>query len=154
MDNKQKIVIAVLIAVVLLFVVALAVQSQGDEGDASSASANREGLLGSLGGDPAAVRLDELAGDCQRNGTAIVVQGSCGLQVQRSDERMRLVRLRNTGQALDVSAPAPEEAEFDIETELEPNEEVAIAVDKDGATIEFGCGFGQTCTLTLVGGAQ
>lgn len=153
MDNRQKVVIGVLVAVVLLFVVAVVVQTQSDEGDAGAVSSDREGLLQSIGGDPAAVRLDELSGDCVRPNGTLIVQGSCDLEVAASDQRMRLVRLR-TLQAISISAPAPEEADFDIEDDLEPGKEVEIAVDRDGAEIELNCGFGNTCTLTVLGGGQ
>jgi hypothetical protein len=158
MDNKQKVMIAVLVAVVLLFVVAIAVGTQSGEGDAKGASEDRDGLLASLGGDPATVPPDQLGGDCERQGTTLVVEGSCDLDVPAADDRMRLVRLRVQQGSVDVSAPAPEDADFDIEKELPDDEgkaDVAIAVDREGTTIDLNCiGLGQTCTVVLLGADQ
>lgn len=152
MDNKQKVLIAVLVAVVVLFVVAIAVRGgSGGEGDAGEVSSDRDSFLARLGGDPAAVRPEEIGGNCGRSGTQITVNGSCDLEVGPSDQRMRVVRLR-TADEIDVEAPAPEDADFDIEKELEPGDEVAIAVDSEGASIDLDCGLGRTCNLTLLGG--
>lgn len=151
MDNKQKVLIAVLVAVVALFVVAIAIRGgSGGEGDASAVSSDRDGLLARLGGDPAAVRPEEIGGDCGRQGLQVVVNGSCDLRVGPSEQRMRVVRLR-TAADIDVTAPAPEDADFEIEKELAAGDEVAVAVDSGGASIELDCGFNQQCTLTLLG---
>lgn len=150
MDSKQKVVIAVLVAVVVLFVVALAVRPGGGEGDASTIGS---GLLGSLGGDPAAVPANELTGSCGRQADLIQVTGSCELRVPPSTDRMRLVRLR-TNNNIKVTAPAPGDADLEIKKDLKAGEEVSIAVDSDGAEIGLDCraGFGQTCTLVVLGG--
>lgn len=150
MDSKQKSVIAVLAAVVVLFVVALAVRPGGGEGDASAIGSDRGGVFGSFGGDPAAVPADELTGSCGRQADTIQVAGSCELRVRPSEDRMRLVRLR-TNDDIEVTAPAPGDADLEIEKELEAGEEVSVAVDSGGAEIGLGCGFGQTCTLVVLG---
>jgi hypothetical protein len=149
MDSKQKVVIVALAAVVILFVVALAVQSGGEEGDASSIGSGPGGLLGSFGGSPAAVPASELTGSCGRQASTIRVEGSCELRVRPSEDRMRLVRLR-TNDEIDVTAPAPGDADFDIDKELDAGQEVSVAVDAGGAEIHLGCGFGKTCTLVVL----
>lgn len=151
MDNRQKAVIVVLVAVMLLFVVAVVVQTTSDDGNAATSSEDREGLLQSLSGDPAAVRLDDLRG-CQRQGDTLIVETACDLDVLPSDDRMRLLRL-HAQDPIGVTAPAPDEANFKIEKELAAGDEVAVAVDRDGAEIELACGFGQTCVV-LIGGGQ
>src|SRR5215204_123766 len=95
MDNKQKVLIVVLVGIVVLFVVAIAIRAgSGGEGDAGAVSADRDSFLGRLGGDPAAVPPDEIGGSCGRTGSQITVNVSCDLEIGPSEERMRLVRLR------------------------------------------------------------
>ena len=150
MDSKQKVVIAVLVAVVVLFVVALAVRPGGGEGDAGAIGSDGGGLLGSFGGNPAAVPANELTGSCGRQANMILVEGSCELEIRPSEDRMRLVRLR-TNDEIEVSAPAPGDADLEIEKELKDGEEVSIAVDSGGAEINLNCGLGRTCALVVLG---
>jgi hypothetical protein len=152
MDNQQKAGIGVLVAALLFFVVAVALQTRSEAGDASTASTGRHGPLASLGRDSATVRLDELGGTCQRKDRAVVVEGSCALEVAASGERLRRVRLR-TGQKVSIRAPAPER-DFDITDVLEPGRNVTIAVDRDGARITLDCGDGPACTLEVLAAAE
>jgi hypothetical protein len=93
----------------------------------------------------------------------LTVSGSCDLTVAASDQRIRLVRLIS-GDALSITAPAPEGDVDDIESDVDPGDEVTIAVGADGAgdptaedpkdEIEIDCpGIASTCTVRVLSGS-
>ncbi|MGH3450254.1 MAG: hypothetical protein ACRDQW_05895 [Haloechinothrix sp.] len=153
MSGAQKAGIAALVAVVVLFVVAVVLSAGSEQGDAS---AEQDGALGTLldrFGDPAAAGPRELSGSCLQPTGTLLVQGSCALLVAPSEQRMRLVRLRAGEQSITVSAPAPEDADFTVRKRVKPGEEVGVAVDSGGAVISLRCqGFGRLCEPELVQG--
>ena len=88
--------------------------------------------------------------------------GECEITVTRSDERIRLVRLRGD-RPLDVTAPAPEGDLDEIESEVDPGKEITIPVGPNGAgddtaddprdPIELDCiGVNATCTVAVLNG--
>ena len=164
MNKPVLIVIVVLVAVVVLFAVGVGAGVRGDQGSASeqgdSALLDR---LGALAGAAADADLADITADCEGLGDTppvLTFTGSCDLTVARSDERIRLVRLRSA-QPLTITAPAPEGDLDDIESDVDPGEEVKIAVGPDGAgdpraedekdEIEIDCpGLNTTCNVLVL----
>lgn len=148
---STKVVIAVLVGVVVLFVVAVVLGAGQDDGDAS---AEQEGPVGSLldsakgqGDAP----LSQLSGPCAQPGGVLVVQNGCELRVAADDERLRTVRLTAQVNAVTVAAPAPDpegESERVLRKTLEQGEQLTVAVGPDGAVVALAC---FSCQL-LVGG--
>lgn len=165
MSKPVLIVVVVLAAIVVLFAVGVGAGIRGDQGNAGDEGGNPLlERLGSLAGETADVDLDELSAGCPDLGAtppALTFSGSCELVVARSDERIRLLRLVSN-QGIVVTAPAPEGDVDDIESDVDPGEEVKIAVGSNGAgderaddekaPIEIGCiGLG-TCTVAVLSG--
>lgn len=153
---STKVVIAVLIGVVVLFVVAVVLGAGQPDGDASAEE--QEGPVGSLldsakgqGDAP----LSQLSGPCLQPGGLVVVQFGCELRVAPADERLRTVRLTVQNGTVTVAAPAPDpegESERELRKTLElgkqDSEQLTVAVGPDGAVIALSC---SSCQL-LVGG--
>lgn len=142
----KKAFIAVLIAVVVLFVVFVAVGTGQRDGDAGAPPG---GLLGSLmksASGQSEVPLRDLSGDCLKPGGVLVVQGGCALKVQAGGDGLRTVRLTATQGTVDVSAPLPDpkggsdrRVGKNLSAGNEDDEDINVAVGKDGAVISLEC---------------
>jgi hypothetical protein len=148
---NTKVVIAVLVGVVVLFVVAVVIGGRDRDGDAS---ARQEGPLGSLlesAEGQSDVPVSELSGPCLQPGGLLAVQNGCALQVAASDERLRTVRLTVLANDVTVSAPAPDpegESQRELKKTLGLNEKLTVAIGPDGAVIALSC---FSCQLRLGG---
>lgn len=151
---STKVVIAVLVGVVVLFVVAVVIGGRDRDGDAS---AKQKGPLGSLlesAEGQSDVPVSQLSGPCLQPGGLLAVQNGCGLRVAASDERLRTVRLTVLANEVTVSAPAPDpdgESERVLRKTLGPNEQLTVAVGPDGAVIALSCVSSFSCQLRLGG---
>lgn len=138
----KKAFVAVLIAVVVLFVVFVAVGTRQRDGDAGTAP---NGLLGRLMKSAAGgteVPLRELSADCLKPGGALVVQAGCALKVSGGGDGLRTVRLKATDGSVKVSAPLPDPKGGPtrmVTKELDDGEDISVAVGKDGAVITLDC---------------
>ncbi|BBZ58064.1 hypothetical protein [Mycolicibacterium phocaicum] len=138
----KKAFIAVLIAVVVLFVVFVAVGTRQRDGDAGAAP---DGLLGRLMKSAAGgteVPLRELKADCLKPGGVLVVQASCELKVPGGGDGLRTVRLTATDGSVGVSAPLPDPKGGRVRTvgkDLSKGDDINVAVGKDGAVITLRC---------------
>jgi hypothetical protein len=160
------VVILVLAAIVILFAVGIGAGIGGDQG---SARDNRSGLLDRLGGvagDAADADIASMKASCpglDQSLPVLTFTGSCSLTVAKSGTRIRLVRLQSA-QPLTVSAPAPEGDLDDIESDVDPQDVVKVAVGRNGAgdstakdekgEIDIGCraGIGTSCAVQVLNG--
>ncbi|MGH3520313.1 MAG: hypothetical protein ACRDQ7_23600 [Haloechinothrix sp.] len=153
MSTGQKALLAGLVAVVVLFVVAVGAGANNDQGDAE---ADQGGLVGALldrFGESGEVGPGDLAGSCVRPDGSLVVQNLCAVEVAPGTQRMRLLRLRSN-RPIAVSAPAPGEATFMMNKTFGAGELIEVAVDADRAQIVLNCGIGAVCVLVLDAGAS
>lgn len=151
MSTGQKALLAGLVAIVVLFVIAVGAGAGNERGDAG---ADQGGLVGSLldrFGDSGGVEPGELNGACVRPDGTLVVQDPCVVEVAPSAQRMRMLRLRSN-RPVTVSASAPGEADFTMNKTFRAEDLIEVAVDSDRARIVLVCGFGGVCVLTLAGG--
>ena len=138
----KKAFVAVLIAVVVLFVVFVAVGTRQRDGDAGKAP---DGLLGRLMTSAAGgteVPLRELKADCLKPGGVLVVQSGCALKVPGGGDGLRTVRLTATDGSVGISAPLPDPKGGPTRTvskKLDDGEDISVAVGKDGAVISLSC---------------
>ncbi len=135
MSTGQKVALAVLVLLVLGFVVAVVLPGRLGAGTGSAAESAR--LAGEMATAPVAVDRSELTADCFQGDQLVFVDG-CTLTVGPSTQSMRILRLRPDRQ-VDLEAPAPRLDDFTIEAELEPGQEIPIAVDERGAEIALDC---------------
>lgn len=156
----KKLLIGALVAVVVLFVVAVGFGTTAEEGDAGGDQDGPVGALLDRFRNQSAVAPDELSGECvpdtgpavpQSDGV-LTVSGSCALRVGVSENRIRLLRLS----ALDpivVSALTPGENPREVKSRLPKGDktDLEVAVEKEGTTVAVFCaGFGP-CRLQLRG---
>lgn len=152
-----KVVIAMLVAVVALFVVAVVVGSRDRDGDAG---ADQKGPIGSLIEDfrgRSEVPLDQLTTSCGQQDAVLIVNGACRLRVPPAEEQIRTVRLTPLNAVLRVDAPVPDpEDDGDPErasTSVDPADpdedkrRLTVAVGPRGAFIELSC----LCQLRIGG---
>ncbi|TDK86702.1 MULTISPECIES: hypothetical protein [Mycobacteriaceae] len=143
--------IAVLIAVVVLFVAFVAVGTQQRDGDASAAPGGLLGRLMKSASGQSEVPLRDLSADCLKPGGVLVVQAGCKLKVPAGGDGLRTVRLAATQGSVEVSAPLPDPKggpPRTVSKELTAGKDVNVAVGKDGAVISLSC---LSCKLRIGG---
>jgi hypothetical protein len=151
MSGRQKLVLALVgVALVLLFVAAMANPSGSGQGRPGASPSGVVGLLGRVAGDAGAVPAADVSAPCaQAAGVFKVAFGGCVLTVASGGRGLRTVRLR-ADRALTVRSKAPRN-DFTVTDTLAPGEVARVAVDEQGGAIGLSCG-AATCTVTLVGG--
>lgn len=153
----KKLLIGALVAVVVLFVVAVGFGTTAEEGDASGDQKGPVGALLDRFRNQSAVAADELSGECVRDtgpppDGVLTVSGSCALRVAESEDRIRLLRLS----ALDpivVSALTPGENPREVKSRLPKGDkaDLEVAVEEEGTTVAVFCAGFRPCRLQLRG---
>ena len=171
---STKVAIAVVVAVVALFVAALALSDRRGEGDLDDlrtgddndeASGDEDGFPANLSrrlASSAAVDRSDLTIGCLDPDDAdrLLFTGSCEIVVAGSSERMRLLRLR-TSSDIEVEAPAPEGEDdeddganenYMIEADFDAGEEITLAIGRERTLVTLGCrnGISSECLVRLV----
>lgn len=146
MSTGQKVAIGVLVLLTLCFVVAVILPGRitGTGRPDDDQLAPFRALLQ----NPAAVEPGDLSATCLLQGDRLIFTGDCTLTVDPSDAPLRLLRLR-PDKEIEIEAPAPQTDDFTIEAELEPKQEIQIAIDNSGAKIELDCDAGN-CTVQVL----
>ena len=141
MTRAGKVTIVVLVVIAALFAAAIVAGGGRGEGSAGDEDNGFVGRLADLAGDPAAVAPDDIATGCRSDAdpTLLVFSGGCDIDV-RGQEGLRVLQL-STEQALTVEAPSPE-GDADIEADVDPGDEIAVAVGEEDTTVELSCGAG------------
>lgn len=154
MSTSQKVALAVLILIGLCFAAAVVLPGSngaGSNGAGSNGPGETEEAAGPfrwLRAEPASADRSQLAAGCLE-GDQLIFTGRCTLTVAPADSAtLRTVRLRSA-QPLAVDAPAPRTDELRIEADLDPGQELLIAVDESGAEIEVGCGAVGGCVVQV-----
>lgn len=145
MSTGQKVAVAGLVLLVLGFIVAVVLPGRLGAGTGSAEESAR--LAGEVAAAPAAVERSELTADCFQGDQLVFVDG-CTLTVAPSTQSMRILRLR-PDRPIELAAPAPRLDDFTIEAELDPNQEIPIAVDERGAEIELDCEAAGNCVVQI-----
>ncbi|WP_152363087.1 hypothetical protein [Microlunatus speluncae] len=143
MSTGQKVAVAVLVLLILAFVVAVVLPGRTGTGTGSAGDAAAR--FRDLVTAPAMVERSELITDCFQ-GDQLVFAGACTLWVAPSTQGLRLLRLR-PDQPIELEAPAPRVDDFTIEAELDPGQEISIAVDERGGEIELDCEAAGNCIV-------
>ncbi|MGW0505572.1 hypothetical protein [Micromonospora sp. NPDC003241] len=148
MTGRQKVLLAALgVLLVVLFVVAVGAGG-GGRGDPSSRSSLVD-LLGRVGGGTSAVDPVTVDADCAEAPGRLVVTGDCELRVA-DPGGLRTLILRSP-EAFTVEAPAPGDADFTVEDDVNPADDgtgavTRIAVDR-ATTVRVSCSGG--CPVTI-----
>jgi hypothetical protein len=147
MSTSQKVALGILILIGLCFVAAMILpggSGSGTPGETEQAA----GPFRLLRPEPPSVDRSQLTSGCLE-GDQLIFTGTCTLTVAAGDAAtLRTVRLRSA-QPLAVDAPAPRTEELRIEADLDPGQELLIAVDESGAEIELGCGALGGCVVRV-----
>lgn len=148
MSTSQKVALAVLILIGLCFVAAVLLPGGGSGPAAPARDDEAAGPFRLLRPEPASADRSQLSSGCLQ-GDQLSFTGSCTLLVAPADSAtLRTVRLRSA-QPLAVDAPAPRTEELRIVADVEPGDELLIAVDENGAVIELGCGAVGGCVVQV-----
>ncbi|MEV0809228.1 hypothetical protein [Micromonospora sp. NPDC050200] len=135
------------VLLVVLFVVAVGT-GRGGRGDPDDAGAVR--WLGRLVGGSATVDPATVRAGCDRTENTLTVVGDCVLRVA-DPGGLRTLVLRSPGR-FRVAAPAPRDAGFTVDDEVEPAEDgtavAKVAVDR-ATEITVGCAGGAACAVTI-----
>jgi hypothetical protein len=148
MTRQQKILLAVVALIVVLFVTGVA--SQGRSGPGSASAGN--GLvswLGGLIGESATVEPGDISADCLEPPDRLTVTGTCTLRVAARDGGMRQLDLR-TEKEVTISARAPRGTDTVTDT-VAAGEAATVAVDEEGGEVVIQCGGSEPCVVTLGG---
>jgi hypothetical protein len=150
MSGRQKALLALVgVLLVALFVVAVGT-GRDDPGDPTA----RHGLvdrLAALGGEQSAVDPTTVTADCDDGGGRLVFTGSCVLRVA-DPGRLRTLVLRSAARFV-VAAPAPGDADFTVQDEVDPAPDgtgavAKVAVDRATEVVVSCPGLGG-CTVTV-----
>lgn len=145
-----KLAVVVGVVLVVLFVGSVVQGARRDDGSSTDPNALLD-RLGALAGDPSAVPRADVAAGCvdDDDPDLLTITGGCTVVV-RNDSELRLLKLR----ALDpvrIEAPAPE-GDLEVGSEVDPGEEVAVAVGEGETEVDLDCVGGALaeCRVRLV----
>ncbi|MBB5872962.1 hypothetical protein F4553_006396 [Allocatelliglobosispora scoriae] len=145
LTRGQKILAAVAVVIIALFVTGVA--TQGDDGEVT-VDPTQNGLVKMLGGwfgSPDQAELGELTAPCLTE-SVLAIEGSCVLTVKGSDKDLREVLLQ-PDQALQLHTRAPHDDAV-LDKDVEAGKEIKVAVDGDGVDITLSC---EKCTVKVGG---
>jgi hypothetical protein len=149
LTRVQRILLASVAVIVLLFVTALAIGGSQDEGDA----AKPPGFVTWLGGQfaaPTAVDPADLSGACLPalglpEDHVLNIDANCDLRVAAHKGDLRELRLRAHGN-VSVEAPLPR-GDGSATKELDDGDELKVSVNADGADIMLTCSGSDKCAV-------
>lgn len=162
LTRVQRILLAAVVAIVVLFVVAEGVGAGQGKGDPSRPPGFVNGL-GDLFGEPDRVDPADLSGPCvpvdgMPADGLIAIGGTCVLRVDKADAGLRQLKMHARG-GLTVEAPIPRgdekgdgEEKGGGETavrELANGEDLTVTIDAAGADITLTCVGTDSCGVEL-----
>lgn len=145
LTRGQKILAAVAVLIVALFVTGVA--TQGDDGEIT-VDPQDNALVRTLGdwfGDPDPVDPADLAAPCL-TGDTLTIEAVCVLTVAPADADLRELALRPDG-ALRLHTRAPHD-DTDLDRDVAAAEQIDVAVDDQGVDITLSC---DKCTVKVGG---
>jgi len=140
----QRILIVVVAVVVTAFFFAVGCSNDG-QGNAAEPPGFIQGI-GDLFGPPA-VERKAITAPCLNPAGKLTIDGSCKVHVDAGSDDVRELKLKTEG-AVTVRAPVPRQDSIG-EKQVNPAEEISIAIDADAADIEIICA-DSPCVVSLV----
>jgi hypothetical protein len=102
-------------------------------------------FLSKFGGDAGVVPDDAVQAPCKTAPSRFEFTGSCTLTVEGGGTGLRNLVLRGN-RAMTVTARVPRD-DFDVSDDVEPDEQVKVAIDEDGGQVRLACPALQTCIV-------
>lgn len=144
-------VLVVLVVVVAVFVASVARGGSRGRGDSGDGEGGLVGFVADRVGGAADVAPEDLRPGCTVGAAGqLLFDGSCEVVVGPADDRLRTVRVTPRHE-VSVTTVAPENDDLELEGDLEPQKETAIAIGADGGTFTLDCdaGIGTTCRVDV-----
>lgn len=141
LTRSQKILAAVAVVLVALYVTGITVRNDSEPADPSQNALARK--LGSWFGSPDPVSPQEITATCYADGK-LTIKSACTLTVSTSDQDLRNLYLV-PDKPLKVTARAPHD-DVVVEKESPAGEQLKVAVDGDGGTVTLTC---DECTVKV-----
>ncbi|GAA1406497.1 hypothetical protein ACFQZ4_06060 [Catellatospora coxensis] len=143
LTRGQKILAAVAVLIVALYVTGVATADDGTMTDPTDNALVQQ--LGDWFGDPDPVDPADLSAPCLTDGV-LVIEAGCVLTVAPADSDLREVELRPDG-PLRLLTRAPHDDTI-LDRDVPAGEPIRVAVDDQGVDISLTC---DKCTVTLGG---